>query len=109
MGNCVESKKVPINTGKPVGLDGKEKNDELNFKVVLLGDLYVGKTSILWRLIQNDFLEDAYSPTIGVAYLQKKIALDQGVQYFFLLNKKETGNYLEFVGYWWSCVFQRLY
>lgn len=73
MGKCLSRPSANHdNPNATITLD-KRKETDLTFKVVLLGDLYVGKTSILVRIIENDFHEDSYSPTIGVAYLQHKV------------------------------------
>ncbi len=54
------------------------RNDDLTYKVVLLGDVFVGKTSILSSL-QHQGPVSNYSPTIGFAYSQKVISLKSGV------------------------------
>ena len=46
------------------------------FKVLLLGAPAVGKTSILYRYIKNQFSQD-YITTIGINYLTKEINLDE--------------------------------
>lgn len=48
--------------------------DEYKFKIVLVGDECVGKTSLLTRYIENQFIE-YYSPTIGVDFKTKRIPL----------------------------------
>lgn len=57
----------------------KEKDRKLKlnksqdgYKVVLLGDVAVGKTSLLWRFVKSEFL-DSHTPTVGLAYLQSTI------------------------------------
>ena len=45
------------------------------FKVLLLGAPSVGKTSIFYRYIKNQFLQD-YITTIGINYLAKEIILE---------------------------------
>lgn len=47
-------------------------NVSLSFKVVLLGDSSVGKTSLLYRLTNDHFIEDN-PPTIGMAFSKKVI------------------------------------
>lgn len=44
-------------------------NENLEFKVVVIGDLYVGKTSILGRLYKNAFHANEES-TIAASYIQ---------------------------------------
>lgn len=46
--------------------------DNIEIKIILLGDSAVGKTSILTRIIQDTFVEDPAS-TIGATYSYKKI------------------------------------
>ncbi|MHA1309582.1 MAG: Rab family GTPase [Candidatus Helarchaeota archaeon] len=48
---------------------------EYKFKVVLLGDQGVGKTSIIDRYVNNRF-KDKYQPTLGVDFLIKDIELN---------------------------------
>jgi Ras-related protein Rab-5C len=45
---------------------------EKRFKLVLLGDSGVGKSSIAVRFVKGSYEEDTY-PTIGAAYMTKKI------------------------------------
>ena len=53
--------------------DSKEKFD---FKVILLGDIYVGKTAIIRRLIYNEFKSD-YKCNIGVELEVKSMVIDE--------------------------------
>jgi len=46
-----------------------------SFKVLLLGAPSVGKTSIFYRYVKNQFIHD-YITTIGINYLTKEITLD---------------------------------
>lgn len=55
------------------------RKEDLVYKVVLLGDVFVGKTSILSSL-QRQGTISTYSPTIGFAYSQKSITLKNGVR-----------------------------
>lgn len=41
---------------------------EYNFKVVLLGEPNVGKTSVITQAVDHTFLGSDYNPTIGVAF-----------------------------------------
>jgi small GTP-binding protein len=52
-----------------------DKNYKLvdnNYKIVIIGDSGVGKTSFMYRLIKNDYLEITNS-TIGAAYFKENI------------------------------------
>ena len=55
--------------------DGK---NNLVYKVVLLGDVFVGKTSLL-SCLQKQGISTTYSATIGFAYSQKSVVLKNGV------------------------------
>ena len=46
-----------------------------SFKVLLLGAPSVGKTSIFYRYVKNQFIHD-YITTIGINYLTKEITLE---------------------------------
>lgn len=47
----------------------------LNFKLVLLGDAAVGKSSSVERFVKNEFFE-FQQPTIGAAFLTQTVQLD---------------------------------
>ena len=47
-----------------------------NFKLILIGDIAVGKTSILNRFVENDF-KSAYHCTLGVEYKVKSLRINQ--------------------------------
>lgn len=47
-----------------------------SFKVLLLGAPAVGKTSILYRFVKNQFSHD-YITTIGINYLTKEISMEK--------------------------------
>ena len=51
------------------------ENNIYNFKVIMIGDLAVGKTSILNRFIKNEF-NNSYTSTIGVEFSAKNIIID---------------------------------
>ena len=55
----------------------EEKTKILEAKIVLLGDVNVGKTSIASRYCKNWF-NDYHINTIGGAYQQQKVVLDNG-------------------------------
>ena len=51
------------------------KKDAINYKCVLVGDSAVGKSSVAHRYISDDFYE-FQEPTIGAAFMAKKINID---------------------------------
>ena len=55
-----------------------EKTKVIEAKIVLLGDVSVGKTSIASRYCKNSF-NDHHINTIGGAYQQQKVVLNNGV------------------------------
>ena len=55
----------------------QEKPKELEAKIVLLGNINVGKTSIASRYCKNTF-NDHHINTIGGAYQQQKVVLNNG-------------------------------
>ena len=55
----------------------QEKQKELEAKIVLLGNINVGKTSIASRYCKNTF-NDHHINTIGGAYQQQKVVLNNG-------------------------------
>ena len=48
------------------------------YKVAILGDLSVGKSSIITRFVHDKF-EDFVSSTIGAAFISKKITIDDKI------------------------------
>ena len=57
----------------------KQESKEIEVKICLLGDVHVGKTSIASRFCKNSF-NDAYVNTIGGAYQQQNITLNNGAK-----------------------------
>ena len=51
-----------------------ESQTKKSFRLVLLGSSAVGKSSLVYRYIKNDFHE--FQETIGAAFLQKSVVLD---------------------------------
>ena len=45
------------------------------YKIVFLGDLGVGKTSIINQFVNNTF-DHTHQPTIGIDFLSKTVYLD---------------------------------
>ena len=68
--------KILLKTNVPKSNTDKQ---EYEIKICLLGDVAVGKTSIASRFCKNIFNE-AYVNTIGGAYQQQTILLDNGVK-----------------------------
>lgn len=64
------------------------KGETLRFKVILLGDDRVGKTSLVEQFVTNRFTRD-YRPTLGVAISEQE----------FFLQGLEDGGRVEFVIY----------
>jgi Ras-related protein Rab-21 len=48
---------------------------DFKFKICLLGEGSVGKTSLVYRFVENKFQED-YKATLGVSILQKHLEID---------------------------------
>ena len=67
-GNTIKIKTTPKEQEKP---------KELEAKIVLLGNINVGKTSIASRYCKNTF-NDHHINTIGGAYQQQKVVLNNG-------------------------------
>ena len=51
-----------------------ENNYELLFKIVLIGDSLTGKTNLLKKYLENEFIENS-KPTIGVEYHSKNFII----------------------------------
>jgi len=72
------------NPGIVVGGGGQQDNGptrdklEKGVKLVLLGEMNCGKTSLVYRLVKNSF-HDRIEPTIGAAFVVKNLLVD-GVQ-----------------------------
>ena len=67
------------NNNAKLKLSGQEKVNEYEIKICLLGDVNVGKTSIASRFCKNSFT-DNYINTIGGAYQQQNIVLNNGAK-----------------------------
>ena len=52
-----------------------DENYEFMFKVVLVGDSFVGKTNIMGKYLKNEFHEDSKS-TVGVEFGSKEFSID---------------------------------
>jgi Ras-related protein Rab-28 len=58
---------------------GDEEPDNLQYKVVVLGNGTVGKTSIIMRFCE-DYFAKSYKQTIGVDFFVKRLELPGNVQ-----------------------------
>ena len=65
---------------------------DFKFKICLLGEGSVGKTSLVNRFIENKFQED-YKATLGVTILQKHLEIDE---YSVSLNIWDFGGQISF-------------
>ena len=52
-----------------------EENYDVLFKIVLIGDSFVGKTTIMSKYLKNEFHEDSKA-TVGVEFGAKKFDID---------------------------------
>ena len=79
---CGESKQKANNSSKlQMKKETQKKSEvkEFEVKICLLGDVNVGKTSIASRFCKNSFT-DTYRNTIGGAYQQQNIVLNNGAK-----------------------------
>ena len=75
---CGSSKDETQNKTVGLKLADPQSKSSLVYKVVLLGDVFVGKTSLL-SCLQRQGISQTYSATIGFAYSQKTVTLSNGV------------------------------
>ena len=59
--------------------ENKKDKNEIQFKIITLGDSGVGKSSILKRYVYKNFVEDTIT-TIGISYSFKEIILKDGTK-----------------------------
>jgi Ras-related protein Rab-5C len=83
---CLQNKNKPLNQSE-IKIREEDKDDvnklkDIEIKIVLLGDINVGKTSIVLRYSKNIF-KNTYLPTIGGAYTQKNLLLENGINIKF--------------------------
>ena len=78
---CGESKQKNQQSKLVMKKDTPKKQDikEFEIKICLLGNLFVGKTSIASRYCKNSFTEN-YMNTIGGAYQQQNVVLNNGTK-----------------------------
>ena len=77
----MENQKKKNQTRLTIKKETAKKQDikEFEIKICLLGNLYVGKTSIASRYCKNSFTEN-YMNTIGGAYQQQNVVLNNGTK-----------------------------
>lgn len=63
-----------FNTNMIVNESGNASNIE-NYKIVIIGDQHVGKTSILSKY-KYETVEEGYAPTVGIDFLTKNVFLE---------------------------------
>eukprot|EP01080_Neovahlkampfia_damariscottae_P005068 gene5068-8668_t len=76
-----------------------EKRNNIVVKVGMLGDVQIGKTSLMIKYVENKFDED-YIQTLGVNFLEKKIPFDDAdinVMVWDLGGQKEFREMLDLV------------
>jgi small GTP-binding protein len=61
-------------------MDSRRLTNSLEFKVVVLGDKSVGKTSLVLRYIEGTYSNN-YQPTIGAFFLTKKVTSSDGTAF----------------------------
>jgi GTPase SAR1 family protein len=59
--------------------DSEDEGEQLQYKVILLGDGAVGKTSIAHRFTDDHFAQQ-YKQTIGLDFFMKRLVLPGDVQ-----------------------------
>jgi GTPase SAR1 family protein len=74
-----------------------DKEPPTRFKVIVLGDASVGKSSIVDRFLSNKF-EDQYNPTIAVDYKHKSIYVNKELT----LHVRRFENLAQFLGFQWT-------
>ena len=72
-----EESKTDVVQNKKETKNNLQNNNKqtFNFKIIVLGDIAVGKTSVIGRYITNSFSEE-YKSSISCEYKEKKIDLD---------------------------------
>ena len=68
-----------------------DKEDPIEFRLVLIGDYYVGKTSILNRYIFNDFKSNIFP--IGAPFLTKAMVLENINIKFIIYDPYVSSNF----------------
>jgi small GTP-binding protein len=79
----------------------KDTKSDYVFKIILLGDPRVGKTSLLLRYIKNKFL-DSYKTTIGVDFLSKQIKFGKDNVKITLWDVAGQGRFASFRNFYYQ-------
>ena len=69
-----------------------EENYDVLFKIVLIGDSFVGKTNIMSKYLKNEFHEDSKA-TVGVEFGAKKFDIEGNLlrrRYGTLRDRRDT-------------------
>ncbi|MFX1295874.1 MAG: Rab family GTPase [Promethearchaeota archaeon] len=74
---------------------------EFIFKIMVIGDPNVGKTSIIHRYVENVFF-DSYAPTLGVDFLKKSLKLANITVTYFLWDVAGQSKYASFKNFYYS-------
>ena len=74
----VDSKGMPVKQDANESSEGDEP-ENLQYKVVVLGNGTVGKTSLIMRFCEDHFAR-SYKQTIGVDFFVKRIELPGNIQ-----------------------------
>ena len=64
---------------KPISTHSSPSPSFIQFKLVMLGDMAVGKSSLALRFVRKEFRE-SQEPTIGAAFLTNTVSLDEDTQ-----------------------------
>jgi len=76
--SCTEGEEFPIDIGKP-----KQALREYRYKIIVVGDSAVGKTSLILRFTDRAFRR-TYLPTLGVNISEKQITINGAVIQFII-------------------------
>ena len=73
---CSSSRQYENNPNLNFNKKDRYKNtDSHAYKVVILGDVYVGKTSIIEKYLNGENITGEYQTTVGIAFSQKIVKL----------------------------------
>ncbi|KAL0476558.1 Ras-related protein Rab [Acrasis kona] len=75
MGNCAGQKEPPVPGGVNVSTEEEAKKKHNLFKILIIGDAGVGKTSLAGQWVDGTYTNN-YIATIGVDFKVKKLTID---------------------------------